>query len=453
MRRLAKASREELECLVARASNGAGVVYTKASYPPGCAPRRGPLRIRSLAVGGLMMEVEPRSLRADNFRLNLLFHKGSCVFGSLDDLARFAHGPLARSFGIAVDHAPASPVGEEPAPAEPVEEPVSEATADPERASRKPPPDDAPAGALSAERLHDRLRRRIRGQDRALDVVARIVSGHLAKVAPARPESLLLVGPTGTGKTAAVSALPEALSGLGHPGAHVFRVDCNELTDDYDAKRFLGAAPGLVGYTDSPPLVKALGEPGCIVLLDEIEKAHEDIRTAFIGLLDEGRVTTPNGTSIAAPRTIVVMTSNLGASDLAYALRDAPDHERYRRPICRDHLLRMGWPTELVGRIGAFAVFEELRDDALHEIAGDAIRLLGREYGLAIRNVPGVLADVVLDLAGEGDVGARALTYAARDLLGEAFAGAARSGVGGRVTLDPGPPPVVVATGTASRAR
>ncbi len=235
------------------------------------------------------------------------------------------------------------------------------------------------------------------------------------------------------------------LAGLGVAGAHVFRMDCNELTDDYEVRRFLGAAPGLVGYQKRPPLLAALSEPRCIVLLDEIEKADESVHTVFLGLLDEGRITAPDGTAVRAPDAIVALTTNLEAAELAYRLRDAPPHDRWRERVCRDHLLRADWPAELVGRIGSYAVFEPLAADTLHEIAQDAVRALAREYGLELDTPPPVIVDVVLDLADTNDIGARAVLYATRELLAQPLADAARDGLRGAAAIDPGPPPTVLA--------
>lgn len=294
------------------------------------------------------------------------------------------------------------------------------------------------------EDLEQRLALGIRGQEAAIHRIADVVSAHLAKTAPARPESVMLIGPSGCGKTSLIEALPDALNDLGCTGAHVFRVDCNELTDDYDVRRFLGAAPGLVGYEKEPPFLAALSKPRCFVLLDEFEKAHEAVRSVFLGLLDHGRVTAPNGTSVHARGAIVAMTSNLGVDDLTYQLRQAPRHDRWQQQICRDHLIRMDWPTELVGRIGTFAVFEPLEQHAVHQIAEDAVQALGHEYGLEIEAVPPVIVDVVLDLADTSEIGARALNYAVRELLGQSFAEAARGGLTGTVSIDAGPPPRVV---------
>lgn len=444
MDRFARASRAELKGLLLNARRGS-LRLDDAVYPPTCNPATGTLEIRPLGPG-FMLTVEPRKISADDFRLHVLFHGGDFPFGSVDDLADFFRGPVAAAFGLEV--------GPEVGPGQPAKLSFKDAQGKPFRSGREPnrpkarprakkktPPRHAPL----CEELERRLGDVVRGQKPAVHRIADVVAAHLAKTAPARPESLMLIGPSGCGKTSAIEGLPAALDDLGCDQAHVFRIDCNELTERYDVHRFLGASPGLVGYRDRPPLVEALSEARCIVLLDEFEKAHEEVHSVFLGLLDEGRLTAPNGESVQAPDAIVAMTTNAGSADLAYELREAPPHDRWRQQVCRDHLLRMDWAPELVGRIGGFAVFEPLERDAVRAIAEDAIRALGREYGLELRELPPVLADAVFDLADASDIGARALGYAARELLGRAFAAAARDGVAGPVSLDAGPPPRVVA--------
>ena len=428
---------EDLELLVA----AEGCDFADAVYPPGCEPRRGRLRIRPLECGAVKLEVQPSQLDTDDFRLAVLFHGGSCVFSGAADLGAFFGGPVARAFGLAVE----APEGEPPPEPQEEAEPAADLLRD-----LQPNPAPAPARRPAAtdvtpRELAGKLAREIHGQTAALARVADAVSTQLAKRAPVRPASILLLGPTGTGKTSTIEALPRALRRLGRPGVHVFRVDCNELVHGSDLRRFLGAPPSYVGYVEEPPFFAALRKPRCIVLFDEIEKAPEELRWLLLGLLDEGRVGAPDGTTVNAPGIVVAMTSNEGAQDLEFRLRDVAAGSREEQAACRDHLLRLDWPSELVGRIGSYAVYDALGEESLRGVAERAIAALAAEYGLAPRPLPPVLADVVRDLADGSEIGARAFDYAARDLLTAAFADAAREGLEGRVRIDPGPPPRVVA--------
>jgi len=445
--RFVRTSVEDLELVLA----ADGCDFEEATYPPHCEPAAGPLRIRPLELGGVKVEVERRELSTDDFRLAVLFHGGSCVFSGAEDLAVFFRGPVARAFGIEAEPLPPRPAGEllddlRPAPPPPSSEAEAEPASKPSRSpARKSRSSRSVQSAPRARDLADRLALEIHGQEAALSRLAAAVSTHLAKPAPARPASILLLGPTGTGKTSSVQALPRALQDLGRSGIHVFRIDCNEVVSGSDTRRFLGAPPSYIGYVEEPPLFAALRTPGCIVLLDEVEKAAEELQWILLGLLDEGRIGAPDGTTVDVPGTVVAMTSNAGADDLAYRVRDLPAGGREEQAACRDHLLELDWPAEIVGRIGTFAVFDALDERSLRDVAESAIHGLAREFGLRLDKLPPVLADVVRDLADASDIGARALDYAARDLLTAAFSDAAREGVRGLVELDPGPPPRVVA--------
>ena len=429
-------SLDDLDLLV----SGEGCELEDVAYPPWCNPPRGPLRFRVHDRGGIKLEVSRRRLPLDDFLLSVLFQTGSCIFGGSDDLARFFRGSIAKAFGIESEPIPPR-FAPEPADDEEEQAPEpDEVQAAPRRRPRPPAGSHAP----SPVELASRLERGIHGQDVAVGQVARAVATHLAKRRPARPESVLLVGPTGTGKTSIVESLPAALAELGYPDAHIFRIDCGELLHASDLRRVLGAPPSYIGYVEEPPLVDALRRPGCVLLLDEFEKADEAVHDVFLGLLDEGRLTAPDGETVEAPGTIVALTTNAGADDLDYQLRDIPPASRAEQSACRDHLLREGWPPELVGRIGTFAVFDPLSEESQRGVAESAIHRLADEFGLTVEGLPAVLVDVVRDFADASEIGARSLTYAARDLLVDAFADAARAGARGPVSLDPGPPPRVV---------
>lgn len=444
-------SPDELAVLASRS----GLELENAMYPPSCQPPRGRLRLREHGRGGIVLEVEQRTAPHDDFVLCVLFGSGSFIFGGAEDLARFLRGTIAPALGIECEQLPPRIEPEPLDEQEPPDEPEREGEPAAEHAQPRPRKRRRRTNRVQAPRadaIAEALARSVHGQSTALGQVARAVSTHLAKRGPARPESLLLVGPTGTGKTSTVEALPLVLEELAQPGAHVFRVDCGELVHASDLRRILGAPPSYVGYVEEPPLVAALRRPGCILLLDEIEKASEAIHDVFLGLLDTGRLTAPDGETIDASRAVVVMTTNLGAEDLAFHLRDLPPGSREEQRVCREHLLREQWPSELVGRIGTIAVFDELSEESVRGVAEDAIQSLAAEFAFTVADLPEVLVDVVRDLAGASDIGARAYVYAARDLLVDAFADAARDGLLGSVALDPGPPPRVVRLSPPSRA-
>ncbi len=380
----------------------------------------------------MIVEVAPCAVDgAVDFRLDTLFTTGSFPFGDAVELTCFWNGSLARAYGL-----PTGPLPERPAPPRADAQPqlaIGGATSLLQRAGKRLP---------RVEALTARLDAAVTGQQPALGAIARLAVTQVGKRVPSRPATALLLGPSGVGKTAAAEALADALALAGWPGRHVYRIDCNELTDGYDVHRLLGASPGLEGYTPDPPLIAELKKGSRIILLDEIDKAHPAARRALYGLLDRGRVTSPDGKVIAAPDSIILMTSADGADELAARLeRVAPEDTVNVDRIARQHLRERHWQEELLGRIDTVAVFQALENAPRRAAAEQAIQLLAREYGLDVVSAEPPLAEVVLDLATQQSLSVRSLYYAARRVLGETFAAAAEDGTQSRVVVVAGPPP------------
>jgi AAA domain (Cdc48 subfamily) len=427
MHRYASAPRSTFDELFEQARLGT-FKLDAATYPPVCGGRTGAVSLALGHTGAMIVHVEPGECRADEFRLKLLFETGTCVFSTPHELCSFWTGPVAEAFGI---------------------EPTKGAIVAPEPDTED---DDAtlvdsgerdPA-TLTAASLAAELARVIHGQDMALERVASATVAQLRKRHPARPGSVVLLGPTGAGKTATVEALPAALSSLGYDGARVFRLDCGELTDSIQLTRLLGSPPGYSGHAATTPLLTALERPGCILLVDEVEKAHPDLLDLLLGLLDAGRLSGPAGQDIDARRVVVAMTTSLESDELLSELGTTPLADRWVvQRTCAEHLRRAGLPPDLVGRIGAFAAFGDLDgDDARRGIAESAIVALAAEYGLVVATFDPVVVEVVEDIARDsGDAaGARGLQHAARELLAECFAGLAADGPPVQVTIHAGPP-------------
>ncbi len=439
--RLVNTSLEEFEALFEWP-----VEWPDAAYPRGCRPARGWLRTVLPPAGGLIVHVAPCTFSASSFRLRALFEAGTAIFPTPEDMFSFWHGELAEALGIEVTIELPPPVPE------PVAAPVLQSALDVEppidlSPSRRPSLRRVSRPALSAESLAERLGEVVHGQPAALERVAHVVATQFAKRTPSRPGTVLLLGPTGSGKTSTIEALPDALSALGKPSAHVFRVDCNELSERIQLTRLLGAPPGYIGHDPENPLLDALARPGCILLLDEVEKAHPNlIHDVLLNLLDTGRLTAPDGSKVEAPHALIAMTTNVAVDELQQRLLRVPLEDRWVvQEICRAVLLEEDFPPELVGRIGAFAVYHDLDDESLKAAAAGSVTSLAREYGLSPVDVDPILADVLLDIAGRSGLGARALHHAASELLGSAFARAAGDGLSGRVVIETGPPITVYA--------
>src|SRR4051794_14394126 len=293
MHRYATAPRSTFEELFERARSGT-FKLDAAAYPPVCGDRSGEVTLALGHTGAMIVHVEPGECRADEFRLKLLFETGTCVFSTPHELWSFWTGPLAEAFGI--EPSRAAIVAPEPDTEDDDVVPAQLVARDAPTPSAEQP---RPAAGnrdltLTAASLAAELPRMIHGQDAALERVASATVAQLRKRNPARPGSVALLGPTGAGKTATVEALPAALKALGRDGARVFRLDCGELTDSIQLTRILGSPPGYSGHAASTPLLTALERPGCILLVDEVEKAHRDLLDLLLGLLDAGRLTGPS---------------------------------------------------------------------------------------------------------------------------------------------------------------
>ena len=205
--------------------------------------------------------------------------------------------------------------------------------------------------------LYDNLRKRVKGQDKALKLVSdAIIRSRSGIKDPNRPiGSFMFLGPTGVGKTEVARSLAYELFDDEH---HMVRIDMSEYMEKYSVSRLIGAAPGYVGYEEGGQLTeKVRRNPYSIVLFDEIEKAHPDVLNLLLQILDEGRLTDSNGRTVDFKNTIIIMTSNVGSEYIINNEEDKVSSEltKYFKP-------------EFLNRLDEIITFNKLSKEDLKEI-------------------------------------------------------------------------------------
>ncbi|HEY8374148.1 MAG TPA: ATP-dependent Clp protease ATP-binding subunit [Pseudonocardiaceae bacterium] len=215
-------------------------------------------------------------------------------------------------------------------------------------------------------RLEEQLHRRVVGQDEAVTAVARAVRRARAGMAdPGRPDgSFLFLGPTGVGKTELARALAEALFG---DEERMVRFDMSEFQERHTVSRLVGAPPGYVGYEEAGQLTEAVRRtPYCVLLFDEIEKAHPDVFNTLLQLLEDGRLTDSQGRTVDFSNTVVIMTSNIGADRILAATAAGRDVQELRDELM--DLLGQRFRPEFLNRIDEIILFQGLDRAQLREI-------------------------------------------------------------------------------------
>ncbi|WP_439818547.1 ATP-dependent Clp protease ATP-binding subunit [Weissella paramesenteroides] len=272
------------------------------------------------------------------------------------------------------------------------------------------------------------LHNRVVGQNEAVSAIARSIRRARSGLKdPKRPiGTFLFLGPTGTGKTELAKALAEAMFGSED---NMIRVDMSEYREAYSASRLVGSAPGYVGYEEGGQLTeKVRRQPYSVVLLDEAEKAHPDIYNLMLQVFDDGFLTDSKGRKVDFRNTIIIMTSNLGATRLRDeksvgfgAVDKMSDYNAMRDTIMQT--VKETFRPEFINRLDEVVVFHSLNKEELHQIvklmSKSVLQRIG-EQGFKVK-ITSAAIDVIAKAGFDPEYGARPIRRALQSKIEDAL--------------------------------
>ena len=231
----------------------------------------------------------------------------------------------------------------------------------------------AEAESSKLVRMEDYLRKNVVGQEEAIEKISRSIRRARAGLKdPNRPiGSFVLLGPTGVGKTELAKQVAKFLFDSEDA---LIRIDMSEYMEKFNVSRLVGAPPGYVGYEEGGQLTeKVRRKPYCVVLLDEVEKAHPDTFNVLLQVLDEGQLTDGLGRRVDFKNTILIMTSNIGTKDIKMDkvlgfgdLKDEGKYEKFKSSI--EEAMKRVFSPEFLNRIDDFVIFRQLEKDSILKI-------------------------------------------------------------------------------------
>ena len=260
-------------------------------------------------------------------------------------------------------------------------------------------------------KLEDRLKEHLIGQDEAVHAVAAAVRrGRVGIASKRKPVSFIFVGSTGVGKTELVNRLAMDMF---HSPESLIRLDMSEFMEKFAVSRIIGSPPGYVGYDEAGQLTeKVRRKPYCVILFDEIEKAHPDVLNILLQILDDGHITDAQGRNVNFENTVIVMTSNAGsdartsAGSVGFG-RTADQQGRERAMKALESFLR----PEFINRVDEIVYFNKLTEDNFKAIA--AIMLRELQDALKEKGITFTWDDALLDYLVKKSY---SMTYGARNL-------------------------------------
>ena len=215
--------------------------------------------------------------------------------------------------------------------------------------------------------IEDALKKKIIGQDEAVEVLASAIKRSRVQISPRRrPASFIFVGPTGVGKTELVKVLSQELFDTPET---LIRLDMSEFMEKHSVSKIIGSPPGYVGYDEAGQVTeKVRRRPYSVLLFDEIEKAHPDVLNILLQILDEGKVTDAHGRAVNFENTVIVMTSNAGSANKENALGFGKSSEEASKEKVMKALSEFLRP-EFIARVDEIIVFNSLKEDDFVKIA------------------------------------------------------------------------------------
>lgn len=270
--------------------------------------------------------------------------------------------------------------------------------------------------------LENILRKRVIGQDEAVEAVAKAVRRARVGIKdPNRPiGSFIFLGPTGVGKTELSKALAEAMFGDENL---MIRVDMSEYMEKFNVSKLIGSAPGYVGFEEGGQLTeKVRRKPYSVILFDEIEKAHPDVFNIMLQILEDGRLTDSHGRVVSFKNTIIIMTSNIGAQEIKSTKNlgfgeNSDSYENMREK--QMEALKKAMRPEFINRIDDIVIFRALEKDDMKKIASLIVdNLIGRlaknGYKLSVSDAA---KDMVIEKGSDAQYGARPLRRAVQRMI------------------------------------
>jgi ATP-dependent Clp protease ATP-binding subunit ClpB len=275
--------------------------------------------------------------------------------------------------------------------------------------------------------LEDGLRKRVVGQEQAIEAVANAVRRSRSGLGDEKRPigSFLFLGPTGVGKTELARALAETMF---NDERAMIRIDMSEYMEKHSVSRLIGAPPGYIGYDEGGQLTEPVRRrPYSVILFDEVEKAHPDVFNTLLQVLDDGRLTDGQGRTVDFKNTVIILTSNIGSAHIQAieereGLEPADRRELIHRAVMDD--VRKVFRPEFINRLDEIVVFDRLGRDELRQIV--QIQLKEFEKRLARRDLKLEVTPAALDFLAEAgwdpQYGARPLKRAIRKHLEDPIA-------------------------------